>query len=289
MLNKVFFCFLISITLIFTSCEYFQKENLGQPIAKVNDTYLYKHQLNSINFPENITPKDSVELCKEYIEFWAKEELLLQQAKQNIPLSKQNEFNQLVENYKRELYISAYFNNYVQKKINKEIQEQEIVEYYDEHKSGFLMKEPLYKYRYIMLPINFKDLNATKKRFNRFNDSDQEELTKMLAGFLKNNLNEDDVWHTFDQLLKEIPALKDYEKKDFLKFKDVFVFKTEEGRYLFKLKEIKREGSIAPLSYIENDIKQIILNKRKLELQNRLETEITNDAKKTNQFTVFEK
>jgi len=287
MLNKVFFFFLLILSL-FTSCEYFHKENLGDPIAKINDTYLYKHQLEKIDFPEGVSKQDSISLVKDFIEQWAKEELLLQQALQNIPIDKQNEFDGLVETYRKELFISAYFNNYVQKKINKEINEQDIVAYYDLHKKGFLLKEPLYKFRYIMLPLNFKDLTATTKRFNRFNESDQEELNKMLAGFLKNNINEDDVWHTFDALLKEIPQLKDHSKKDFIKFKNVYRFKTDQGIYVFKLKELKKQGDIAPLSYVENDIKQIILNKRKLELQNKLETEITKDAKSTNQFSVFE-
>ena len=47
------------------------------------------------------------------------------------------------------------------------------------------------------------------------------------------------------------------------------------------------KNEVVPLSYILPTIKQIILNKRKTDLINKIQTEITNDAIKDNDFEIF--
>ena len=59
------------------------------------------------------------------------------------------------------------------------------------------------------------------------------------------------------------------------------------GVYLVKTKEILNVNDSAPLSYIKPTVGQIILNKRKLELIKKLETDITKDAIKTNNFEIY--
>ena len=48
-----------------------------------------------------------------------------------------------------------------------------------------------------------------------------------------------------------------------------------------------QKNNIVPFTFISPTIKQIILNKRKTDLINKIQTEITNDAIKDNDFEIF--
>ena len=51
--------------------------------------------------------------------------------------------------------------------------------------------------------------------------------------------------------------------------------------------DVKTLDDYAPLDYVKNSIKQIVINKRKLELIKQLEKDITKDAIKNNKFEIF--
>ena len=54
-----------------------------------------------------------------------------------------------------------------------------------------------------------------------------------------------------------------------------------------KIEDVLNPNDTAPLSYVKPTLKQIILNKRKLELIKKLETDITKDAIETNNFEIY--
>ncbi|NJK86143.1 MAG: hypothetical protein HC906_09395 [Bacteroidales bacterium] len=52
-------------------------------------------------------------------------------------------------------------------------------------------------------------------------------------------------------------------------------------------RDFKLSGEVAPLEYVEQNIRNIILNKRKVQLINTLESNIYNDALNRGYFTIF--
>ena len=53
------------------------------------------------------------------------------------------------------------------------------------------------------------------------------------------------------------------------------------------VEDVKLRGEQAPLEYSLPTVKQILLNKRKLELIKKLEKDITQDAVKNDQFEIY--
>lgn len=274
--------------LITVSCGLFTPEPEGTPVAKVHDLYLYEEDIKDFNIPANLSEKDSVALLTESIDNWATNQLLLDQAKQNMSESKQNEFNKLVQAYEMDLFISAYKNVYVKKNLNTIVSEEEVKNYYNKHKESFLLKEDLVKARYIELPFNYKDISATKKKFTRFNEEDKEELNKMRAGFIALDFNEEDTWQTYDEFMTDLPKLASSDKDKVISNKKATQYKNKGVNYLYEIDKRLRVGNIAPVKYATTTIKQILLNKRKLELQKKLEKEITKDALQTKDYTIFQ-
>lgn len=285
-LYRSLFIFL-SITILF-SCQLFKGDSDKKVIARVHDVFLYEDDLADFSIPLGLTEKDSVSILVEHIDYWAVKQLLLHEAKKNITQKTQIEYNKLVEDYKIDLFTSAFKNAYVQKKMNTLISSEEISEYYKKYKENFLLKEELLNVRYIVLPLKYKDFRATKKAFIRFKEDDINELRKIKLAFKSSILDNNDKWITYDSLTIDLPSIKKIRKKNIL-FNDKYLeYADKNGKYLVNVNKVKLPGSIAPLDYVEETIKQIILNKRKIALKKQLEKEIKEDALQTKDYQVFE-
>jgi hypothetical protein len=77
----------IVIFLLIVSCEYMPtiKEKISEtpPIARVNDIFLFKEDVQDL-FKSNVSEQDSILIIKNYIDSWAKQQLLLYQAEINL-------------------------------------------------------------------------------------------------------------------------------------------------------------------------------------------------------------
>ncbi len=276
--------FYILLTIILVSCGYFEKAPEEAVVARVNDEYLYKSDIEKL-ISENASPEDSTLIVNNYINRWATQKLLIGQAKINLTSDKLTRFDKLVEEYKNDLLTDAYKNVIVGQQLDSTITEQEYGEYYTENAENFKLNTTLLKMRFVQLPINYEGLNTVKEKFSRYNDADKEVLSGHTFKFSSSNLN-DSVWIKKDVLLEELPILgtareEVFRKSNFSQIQDSL------GVYLVKIEDVLSPNEIAPLSYIRPTLRQIILNKRKLELIKKLETDITRDAIENNKFEIY--
>jgi hypothetical protein len=121
--------------------------------------------------------------------------------------------------------------------------------------------------------------------FRSFEDTDKRRLDSLGIQFKNYNLN-DSVWIRKQRFFSVLPSLASMESK-LLKNYNFQQLQDSLGVYLVKINEVLRPQSIAPLSYVRPTIREILLNKRKLELIRQLETDITQDAIETNRFEIF--
>ena len=276
---------LIIICLVgFVSCDYFKPTTDNNAIARVNDNYLYADDLKGL-ISEETKEEDSVLIVNNYINRWATQQLLIDQAEINLSQEKLDAFEKLVMEYREELYTEAYKNVIVSRQLDSTISVSEYVEFYELNRENFRLNDELVKVRYIHLDESYTGLSKTKEKFTRFNEIDKKELTELSIQFIDNNLN-DSVWVEKEALLNVLPVLQSnntqvLKKSNFAQLQDSL------GVYLVKIEDVLSLKEIAPLSYIKPTIEQIILNKRKLELIKKLEKDITKDAIRNNKFEIY--
>ncbi len=82
--------------------------------------------------------------------------------------------------------------------------------------------------------------------------------------------------------LAEIPN-----KVQFLRSYNYFETSDTEFLYFLKIDAYKMSDNVSPLEFVKQDIKNIILNKRKVELARKLEDEVYENAAKQNDFEIF--
>ena len=281
-MNKIFLTIINLIVLC--SCDFINQENLDTPIARVNDSYLYQKDIKNLIF-ENTSKDDSTLIVANFINRWATKQLLIDQSIINLTQEKQVAYNNLVNQYKTDLYIEAYKSSIVAKQLDSVITFEELEKFYNQNKENFKLNDNLLKIRYIHIDENFSNTKELVEKFKRFDSIDKNELTKLSIKFKAFNLN-DSIWIKNDLLIRVLPVLKQnniqvLKKTNFTQLQDSL------GVYLVKIEAVLKTNDIAPLSYVKPTIEQIVINKRKQEILKKIEKEITIDAIKNKNFELF--
>ncbi len=267
-----------------TGCEYFEEEE-RKVVARVNQSYLFEEDIDAL-VDENVTAEDSVLIVSNFITRWATQQLLIDRAKYNLSLSKQEEFDDLVNNYRNELYTKAYLDALVAKQLDTSLNGKEIEGYYEEHLESLKLNEDLVKLRFITLDKNALDIPDIVKMFRRFNEEDKAELDKIALQFKAYTFN-DSVWVSTKSVYNKIGPLNDSNKAQLLKKSNFLQLEDSLEVYLVYVNDILLRNDQAPLEYATSTIKQILLNKRKAELVKELEKDITRDAIENKQFEIY--
>lgn len=283
---------LLRLTIVLTavllySCEGLWQENVDkQPLARVGKTYLYKNDVTAL-MGDNIPKEDSASFVINYINNWATRQLLLDKAKINLSEEKLAEFDQLVANYRTDLYTRAYKEALVERAEDTSVSVSQLENFYENEKHNFRLKEKIVRLRFIELPKRFLNKKEVTSKLKRFKEEDAIYLDSIGVYFTKLNFN-DKIWITASRAIEEIGPLT-YDNADrYLKKSQFFELEDDNGVYLVKVTDVLKVNDIAPLPYIEPTIKQVLLNRRKLDYIRKLETELIDEATKEKEFEVYE-
>ncbi|HSI69759.1 MAG TPA: hypothetical protein VK941_05965 [Gillisia sp.] len=277
--------FALGFSVVFIGCDYLEKSEDREILARVNDSYLYKEDIESL-VDESISREDSILIVTNFINRWATQQLLIDRAKYNLSLRQQQEFEDLVKNYKNELYTKAYADALVAKQLDTSLNQAEIETYYEDHQESFRLNEDLVKLRFVNLDKNALDFQDIKKMFMRYNEKDREELDKISLQFKRYSFN-DSIWVSSKSVYNKIGPLNDSNKAQLLKKANFLQLEDSLEVYLVYVNDVLFRNDQAPLEYATSTIKQILLNKRKAGLVKELEKDITRDAIENKQFEVY--
>ena len=278
--------FFLLLILFAFSCKYHNKIDYTSPIARVNDRYLYFGDIVDI-VPEGTSIEDSTLIVQNYINKWATQQLLLDGALINLSEAKQKAFDNLVEQYKTDLYTNAYAEAIVKQNVDTVVSFYRAFNYYKNNREAFKLNEELIKFRYVHVDENIIDFDSIKNKFQRYNEIDKNELDSISVQFKSYSLN-DSIWIKVKQVVEKIPAINSENKNQLLKKSNFMQLKDSLGVYLIQINDVLLRNDTAPLEYIKPTIDQIVINRRKLELIKKLETDITKDAIKNKQFEIFD-
>jgi hypothetical protein len=273
------------IFLTLYSCDFFNKESEGIPIARVNNAFLYQHDVVDL-IPEGLTEEDSLLRINNFINQWATQQLLISGAKFNLSEEKQKGFDQLIKQYESDLYTKAYIEALVKQRMDTSITSEEAQSVYQQNLESFKLNEDLIKFRYINVDLNYSELDEIEERLKRFNREDIKILDSISIQFRSYSLN-DSIWIKVNQAVEKIPVLNPENRKELLKKSNFMHVKDSLGLYLMQISEVLGRNEIAPIEYVMPTIKQIVINKRKLEFIRQLEKDITKDAIKNGQFELY--
>lgn len=274
-MNKIIYQLIFVMLLLFSACTGKNGSSNGNVLAKVGDYYLYELDLAGA-IPENISAKDSLTIARNFINTWVREKLLLHQAEKNLTGDQKN-FDKQLETYRNSLIIYQYESLLIKQQLNTEITEFEIEEYYEKNKGNFELKKNIVKADFAILDIDspYNDKIETLMRSTNINLIDS--LENYCELYARSYLINDDMWISFNDLLNIIP-INTYNQEAFLKNNRFVEIEEDNFKYFIKFKDFSIKDEISPLSFERENIKSIILNKRKIELINKMHNQLFEDA-----------
>lgn len=283
-MNKIVII-LVGLLLLFMSPSCHKKPKTDKvPVAKVLDKYLYQSDIQHI-FPPKITKEDSIALAKSYISTWVKTQLILNKAEMNLSPD-QLDISQQIETYRSSLLIYKYEEQMLKEKLDTIVTDAEAEEYFNQNAANFILQDNLVKALYIKIPKKAPNIDKVKSWYK----SDQKDDIKKLDSYCYNYATKYDYfkdnWVVFSFIQSELPKRIENED-DFLKSNRYIEQEDSVSYYFVYIKEKNSKGAISPINFVQNKIKDIIINKRKLNFLTDLENKIYNDAQDHENFVIY--
>jgi hypothetical protein len=290
--NVVINSLIVGLILLFTSCDLIRmKKNTAntddsrKALARVEQAYLYADELKGI-VPSDASKEDSATRISSYVNSWIRKQLLLNEAAKNIDIN-EAEVERKVLDYRYSLIGYEFQNFYIQKNLNDTISWAEIEAYYKSHLDNFILKQNIVQGTYIKVPKTAPRIQRVKELMFSRKPKDVTELKSYCLSFSAAYQLPDSSWIEFDKLAANSPLAEIPNKIQFLRSYSYYETNDQNFLYFLKLDAYKISDNVSPLEFVEEDIKNIILNKRKVELAKKLEDEVYENAVKRKDFEVF--
>ena len=276
---------ILIILILLTACNNKAGQIKRVPVAKVGDFVLYYDEIPKLMQP-GISPEDSTALIQNYINKWAKKELLYIKAEQNLTPEFKNEIEKQMEETRTNLVIYQYQRQMMLEKMDTTITDEEIESYYATNEKNFHLNSNIVKALFIKAPLETPGLNKIRLWARSNEQKDLQQLESYCYQFAEKFDDFNENWVTMDKLSVELPQ-DIVNQEDFLRRYTWFETTDSSSLYMISIRDYRQRFSLAPFDYVRNDIKSIILNSRRFEFLQVLENGIYNEAIKENTFKIY--
>lgn len=282
---------ILSVLTLIYGCDFIKMRPEGasdanrQAIARVNQSYLYKDELAGI-VPAKSTIEDSTSRVEAYIESWIKKQLLIQEASKQIDIN-EAEVERKILDYRYSIIAYEYQSQYVKENLDTTITDAEIQSYYKENIDNFVLKQNIIRATFIKVPKNAPNVKKIKDWMHSRDEKDKAELKSFCLTFSVAYHISDSTWMIFDELVRNSPLAEIPNKIQFLKTYPYYETEDQNFLYFLKIDEYRISDNVSPLEFVRDEISNIILNKRKVELAKKLEDEVYNDALERKEFEII--
>ncbi len=275
----------IGLLHLLVSCSYLKPEQKPEALARVNNSYLYKDEIKGL-VPAGTPKEDSIAIIRNYIDRWASRKLLIDASEINLNAEKRTELDALVEEYKIDLYTKGYIEEIVKQSVDTLVSDEELIAYYKENKENFRTNGMLVRLRYIRMPKDNPRLATIKSKFFDFRKSDRK-FWDTYALQLKNFALNDTVWVDIGQVYSKLPFITPDNRDSYIIPGKSIQHPEGNDIYFVKITNVLDNSQISPFEYVKPTLKEVILNKRKLELIKKFEKDITDDAIKDSKYEIY--
>ncbi len=267
----------VAVLLIFLgifSCKFWE-EKPENVVASYKNHSLTSQQIKAI-VPNDISRDDSITLANKYIEEWLKDKIFFETVKDSLNENAQLEIEEKVEKYRNDLLLSSVEEHLYSQLKKDSVTKDEIEEYYEQNQPSFVANQDWVEYKYLMVPKD--SVSEYRVLFHSDDLAKQSELKKRVKKYNYPNQLEDNIWIEFETLKTTVPFPNIANNAEFLRRTQNLTLKENEHIYLVKLLNYKGKGDTSPLPIVKGTIKNVLVNKRKLNLLSKYKNELYENA-----------
>ncbi|NRB62635.1 MAG: hypothetical protein HRU40_06345 [Saprospiraceae bacterium] len=258
------FLLLVWLTISLFSCQNNGSIRQGSDrlLAEVKNRKLYLSELEGM-FPLGTTPTDSTLIINAYVNRWVKEALILNEAERNLP-SDLN-IDQLVRDYRASLLRNTYEQVLVEELLDSIVADDELRRFYQKNKEQYELQTPIAKCHFLKVPLPVPELDSVLSWWSKLEEPGiLNKLNNYANDYAQAYELRDSSWIRIEQLALELPEgtltpENAVYKKDAIQEDGTF-------QYFLRVYEVKNRAEIAPLAYIEDQARKVILHSRKIKI-----------------------
>jgi uncharacterized protein YeeX (DUF496 family) len=255
-----------------------------EPIARVYEQYLYPSDVAGLT-TDAVTPEDSTAIVREFIDNWIRHNLLVKVATTN--LSREVvDIEKQAKDYKESLLIYAYERQWLAQNLDTLISVDTIRAYWENNREDFRLKTDVYKLSYAIMPLEMSGYDTLRNLFRKGVADNRNDLEVFCLDHCAGYAFESQVWLDENNLFRLLP-LGMYEGGK-LRGAAVSEFEDEKNRYIVTVHEYILAGNYSPYDYVAEDIRKIIINKKKLALLKSNYNRMYTDAMQHNNAQIYE-
>lgn len=269
------------LTVVAFSCRTEQADE-REVIAKTKTQVLYKDDVLDA-LPISLSPEDSIAFVKSYVENWLHFTLLYEVADNNVS-DNDSSLAKRVDLFRKELYINAYEQMFLQQKLDTLIPQKEIDEYYELHKNEYLLEHSVVKPIFIVFPLTKeREIAEVEKLFFPKKEIDLDALKDFCFQHCQ-KFSFANQWVDLNALKQELPfevRNEAFPVGKSLKFEDTA------NVFFVKIEEQRGAGNRMPIELAHDKIAKTILQSRKVEMLKNMREKVFQDATRKKQYEVF--
>lgn len=263
MKKSIYHLFLIAMLgMPVSSCQWFGRHHQQAGAAvEINGNYLYQTTLDSLTL--GLSGEDSARMAQQYIGQWAKDILVYEQAKARTD----KEVEAQVEAYRRSLYVHAYEQYLVERRMPKTVPDSAILQIYDQMQDRFLLNESLVKGAMVVIVNDAPHLDKLRKWLNELGTPKADvidEIEKYAYRYANGYELFTDRWLTVSDLLPMMPIERS-ELENRLRQQAMVEVSDSTRTFLLRVTDKCLRGERMPIEYARPEIEQLILSGRRVE------------------------
>lgn len=270
---------LFVVLLTAASCQELPDYLLGDDVvARVGGELLTTEDIAEV-LPSGVKGDDSVAYVKSYIDKWLVRQLKIREAQTLFP-DTERDIEKLIQEYRLSLLSSRVDQYYIDQQMSPVISDEEISDYYNSHKGDFILDRTLVKGRVLRFDATFRQSKQLKSSMQKSLTSTIEE--KSLSDVCAKNefllLDNRSSWINFSDFLDNLPVTVSQNNEPLLDKMGVQEMKAGKYCYYFDFTSVCRKGNVAPLEIVADNIRRILLTRRRAEIIRQHEEQILEKA-----------
>lgn len=276
--------FVLIMMVLIIGCESSNEveKQKGEIVAEVGSNYLTAEELVKVFGKDWKSKKKKV---KRFIRIWAKDKIVGMEASK-VLADVDKDFSSEINSYKNSLLKFTYEQKMLDTALSLEVSDDALFKYFNINKENFELKENIVRVRYVKVPKNHKSLNKVKYMIQYKDSSEKEKFFDLIKSeniFCEAN---DSIWHKIEDLKNLIP-FKLYNDEHFLR--NYKYTEAPDGDFVWILyfTENRLKKGVAPINMVKDQIRAILINRRKRQLVQKLGNNVFEKGIKNKEIKIY--
>lgn len=254
------------------------------PLVEVAGNFLYKEDLQAV-MPIGLSQKDSTAFADEYIRNWAEDELLYQKAEGNIPDNVK--IDERVAAFRKALVMHMYEEELVNQELGNTVSDEEVEAYYRQNSGMFRAGQPYIQGLFMKVPLTASQLSKVREWYKRNTQDAIDNLSKYGIGNAVSYEYFYDRWIPLSDIAVKLPLKALDTDRDYLNRNRNVEVRDTAFCYFLHVENFLPEGEQLPLEYARSEIKEILINLKRVDFINRMKQDLYKEASEDNDIVYY--